>query len=109
MCSFMPADTLWTTAMAINVYLTFFKKYDRDQLRALEWIYFILCYGVPFVPALTYLFVRLGEPSQKIYGPAVVSEGQKPCLVVLRVRQVWCWISRRWAALRLATFYGQVW
>ena len=89
----MPADALWSTAMAINVYLTFFRRYDRAQLRAQEWKYFLLCYGVPFVMAFTYLFLKIGEPQTKVYGPAVV----------------WCWISRRWAILRLATFYGPVW
>ncbi|KAI9866280.1 MAG: hypothetical protein M1813_001402 [Trichoglossum hirsutum] len=50
---FMPADSLWTLAMACNVYLTFFKKYNSAQLKKLEWKYFLACYGIPFPPAVT--------------------------------------------------------
>jgi hypothetical protein len=68
---FMPADALWTLAMACNVYLTFFKKYNAQQLRALEWKYMIFCYGVPFIPAFTYFFIQ--TPGRgKVYGSASV-------------------------------------
>ena len=36
---FLPADALWNLAMAMNVYLTLFRKYNADQLKALEWRY----------------------------------------------------------------------
>jgi hypothetical protein len=49
----MPADSLWTLAMACNVYLTFFRKYNAAQLKKLEWKYFLACYGIPFPPAVT--------------------------------------------------------
>ncbi|KIV97814.1 hypothetical protein PV10_01520 [Exophiala mesophila] len=89
---FMPADALWTFAMACNVYLSFFRHYDSSQLRRLEWTYFGACYGVPLIPALTFLFVS--TPSRgKIYGDAVL----------------WCWISPKWSVLRIAAFYGPVW
>jgi hypothetical protein len=71
-CRFMPADALWTFAMACNVYLTFFRKYDAKQLRLLEWRYILLCYGIPFVPAFVYFFVR-SDSRGKVYGSAVVS------------------------------------
>ena len=68
---FMPADALWNLAMAINVYLTLFKKYNAQQLKALEWRYHIMCYGAPFVVALTYLFIS--TPARgSMYGPATV-------------------------------------
>ena len=68
---FMPADALWTMAMAINVYLTFFCKYNQHDLRSLELKYCILCYGTPFVPAVVYLFIN--PPGKgRIYGSAVV-------------------------------------
>ncbi|MCJ1367526.1 hypothetical protein MMC16_006659 [Acarospora aff. strigata] len=89
---FMPADALWTLAMACNVYLTFFHKFSAAQLRALEWKYFLACYGLPLIPALTYLGIN--SPSRgKIYGPATL----------------WCWISIKWDFLRVAMFYGPVW
>lgn len=68
----MPADALWTFAMACNVYLSFFRHYDSSQLRRLEWTYLGACYGIPLVPALVFLFVS--TPSRgKIYGDAAVS------------------------------------
>ncbi|OJJ08068.1 hypothetical protein ASPVEDRAFT_142955 [Aspergillus versicolor CBS 583.65] len=89
---FMPADALWTFAMAFNVYLTFFRKYNSDQLRRLEWKYIVLCYGLPFIPAFTYFFIR--SPSRgKIYGSAIL----------------WCWVAPSWDILRIALFYGPVW
>lgn len=36
---FLPADALWNMAMAINVYLTLFRKYNAQQLKGLEWRY----------------------------------------------------------------------
>ena len=36
---FLPADALWNLAMAINVYMTLFRKYNAQQLKALEWRY----------------------------------------------------------------------
>lgn len=68
----MPADALWTFAMACNVYLTFFHKYDSEQLRRLEWKYVLCCYGVPFVPAFAYFFIQT-QARGRIYGSAIVS------------------------------------
>ncbi|PNH26362.1 hypothetical protein BJF96_g10318 [Verticillium dahliae] len=55
---FMPADAFWTLAMAVNVYLTFYYKFDAERLRRMEIPYIVCCYGIPLVPALTYMFVR---------------------------------------------------
>lgn len=68
----MPADALWTFAMACNVWLSFFRNYDSATFRRLEYKYFIACYGIPFIPAFTYLFIRT-EGRDKIFGSAVVS------------------------------------
>ena len=68
---FLPADALWTFAMACNVYLSFFRQYDASQLRSLEWRYLAACYGIPFVPAFVFLFVNTGKKG-KVYGDAVV-------------------------------------
>lgn len=68
---FMPADALWTFAMAFNVYLTFFHKYDATKLRHLEWKYLVLCYGLPFIPSFAYFFI--GSSSKgPVYGSATV-------------------------------------
>ena len=68
---FLPADALWNLAMAINVYLTLFKKYNARQLKALEWRYHLMGYGLPFIVALAYLFINVPGKG-KIYGPATV-------------------------------------
>jgi hypothetical protein len=70
-CRFMPADALWAFAMACNVYLTFFRKYDAKQLRLLEWRYILFCYGIPFIPAFVYFFVK-SKSHGRVYGSAVV-------------------------------------
>ena len=58
--------------MAVNVYLTLFRKYNAQQLRSLEWKYHAVCYGGPFIVALVYIFIE--TPGRgKIYGPATVS------------------------------------
>lgn len=33
---FLPADAFWTLAMAFNVYLTFYYKFDAARLRMME-------------------------------------------------------------------------
>ncbi|PYH42773.1 Nnf1-domain-containing protein [Aspergillus saccharolyticus JOP 1030-1] len=89
---FMPADALWTFAMACNVYLTFFHKYDSKQLERLESRYVLACYGLPFTPAFVYFFIET-ETRGKIYGAATL----------------WCWVSNSWDFLRIGLFYGPVW
>ncbi|TWU74687.1 hypothetical protein ED733_004630 [Metarhizium rileyi] len=89
---FMPADAFWTLAMAINVYLTFYLKFDAERLRRMEIPYLIGCYGIPFVPAFVLLFIKTPEGA-RVYGNATL----------------WCWISYDWDVLRIATFYGPVW
>jgi len=68
----MPADTLWTLCMALNVYFTFFKHYNAADLRNLEKWYLLLCYGSTLVPALIYLILD-HTADTGIYGPALVS------------------------------------
>lgn len=88
----MPADAFWTLTMAINVYLTFYFKFDAERLRKMEIPYLISCYGIPFVPALTYVFVTNGQ-GQRVYGNATL----------------WCWVTPDWEIWRILTFYGPVW
>lgn len=88
----MPADAFWTLAMAINVYLTFYFKFDAQRLRRMEVAYWIGCYGIPLVPAFAFLFIKNSE-GQRVYGNATL----------------WCWISYDWDILRIAVFYGPVW
>ncbi|TDZ21458.1 G-protein coupled receptor 1 [Colletotrichum sidae] len=89
---FMPADAFWTLTMAINVYLTFYFKFDAERLRRMEIPYLIGCYGVPFIPALVYVFVTNGQ-GEKVYGNATL----------------WCWVTPEYEIWRILTFYGPVW
>lgn len=57
--------------MAINVYLALFRKYNSQQLKALEWRYHLMAYGAPFIVALIYIFVETKERGH-VYGPADV-------------------------------------
>lgn len=88
----MPADTFWTLAMAVNVYLTFYFKFDAQRLRKMEIPYLLACYGIPFVIALTYIFISTPERG-RMYDNATL----------------WCWISPQWDIFRIATFYGPIW
>ena len=105
----MPADAMWNLCMAINVYLTIFKKYNTDDLKSLEWMYILgkdtcnpfACisaefwsanYGGPFIPAFIYCFVSSPE-NGRIYANATL----------------WCWVSPKWDYLRVATLYGPAW
>ncbi|KAI9695156.1 MAG: hypothetical protein M1820_008862 [Bogoriella megaspora] len=89
---FMPADALWTSAMAINVYLTFFRGYTPSMLHGLEKWYLVICYGIPFTPALTYAIMQATGP-YPIYGDAAI----------------WCWVDLKYDWMRVAFFYGPVW
>lgn len=88
----MPADAFWALAMAFNVYLTFYRKYDAQRLKGMELLYLNLCYGVPFVVAITYVFIQSSSQG-RMYGNALV----------------WCWISSGWDSWRIFTFYAPVW
>ena len=66
---------MWNLSLAINVYLTVFRKYTSQQLKSLEWIYLLVNYGGTFVVAFVYCFVNVA-PKGRIYGSAVL----------------WCWV-----------------
>lgn len=58
--------------MAINVLLVFFYGYNHKQIRNLEKWYLLTAYGIPAVPALTYVILdHTGRPT---IGPATVSQ-----------------------------------
>lgn len=88
----MPADAFWTAAMAFNVYLTFYRKYDGQMLRRMEIPYLLVCYGIPLVVSITYIFIYNARQG-RMYGNALL----------------WCWVSSDWDVWRIATFYAPVW
>ncbi|TVY84268.1 Cyclic AMP receptor-like protein A [Lachnellula suecica] len=89
---FMQSDPLWSCAMALNVYLVFFRRYDAYRLKKLYWIYGIICYGLPFIPAMFCLFYKTKKKG-KMYGNATL----------------WCWIDNDWAAIRIYSYYAPIW
>lgn len=69
---FHVADAFWAFSMACNVYLTLFHRYSTAELRKIEWKYICICYVLPSIPALTFLFIKNNERG-KVYGGATVS------------------------------------
>lgn len=67
---FMQSDPWWSLAMAVNVFLVFYFHTNPDSFRKRWWIYCLICYGGPFVIALTLLLVR--SPRGLVYGGATV-------------------------------------
>jgi Slime mold cyclic AMP receptor. len=89
---FMQGDAYWAMCMAINVYLTFYHKYDGRMLRRMEPIYWAGCLGVPLIPGLAFIWVST-KSQGRVYGNALL----------------WCWIKTEWDVWRIASFYGPVW
>jgi hypothetical protein len=69
---FPVADVLWTLAMAVDVYLIVFRRYDTQSLKRLEWKYILFITTVTFVPALVFLFIRT-DSKGPMYGSVKVS------------------------------------
>ncbi|KAG5932090.1 hypothetical protein E4U53_001490 [Claviceps sorghi] len=90
--AFMQSDPWWSLAMAINVFLVFYFRTSPDSFRQWWWIYCVVCYGGPFVLALTLLLLR--SPGRGgMYGDATI----------------WCWIDAKYDSLRIYTYYLCVW
>ncbi|KAI0442472.1 hypothetical protein F4803DRAFT_562288 [Xylaria telfairii] len=89
---FMQSDPWWSFAMAVNVYMVFFFSANPNNFLRYWYAYFIVCYGIPFIPALWLLVVRDGS-GDTVYGDATI----------------WCWIDRDWSDLRIYTYYLPIW
>ncbi|KAI2618361.1 hypothetical protein GGR54DRAFT_150608 [Hypoxylon sp. NC1633] len=89
---FMQSDPWWSFAMAVNVYMVFFFSANPRSFLRYWWAYFLVCYGLPFIPALWLLIVRGGD-GQSVYGNATI----------------WCWIDKDWSNLRIYTYYLPIW
>ncbi|RDL31337.1 uncharacterized protein BP5553_09546 [Venustampulla echinocandica] len=89
---FMQSDPMWSCAMAVNVYLVFFRRFDAPRLKKLYWYYGVICYGLPFIPAIFCLFYKTGQKG-KMYGDATL----------------WCWIDNDWAPIRIYSYYAPIW
>ncbi|OAQ67239.1 G-protein coupled receptor [Pochonia chlamydosporia 170] len=85
------ADILWALAMAINVYLVLYHGFESSRLRKIERFYIGLCYGIPFVPSFTLLFIRSG--GQRIYGNTFL----------------WCGLVPKKSWITFAAVFGPAW
>lgn len=68
---FMQSDPWWSFAMAVNVYMVFFMSFNPTTFCQYLWIYCVICFGLPAVPAFVFLFIR--EERGPVYGDAAVS------------------------------------
>lgn len=57
--------------MAFNVFLIFYYRTSPESFRRWWWVYCLICYGGPFVIALSLLLVRHPQKGP-IYGDATV-------------------------------------
>lgn len=74
----MPTDSLWSFCMAVNIYLTFYRRYSAEDIRNLEKWYFLFCYGLPLILATTLSLIKTTGRG-KIYGPALVGSCCRLC------------------------------
>ncbi|KAK7732543.1 hypothetical protein SLS53_008429 [Cytospora paraplurivora] len=65
---FMQSDPWWSFAMAVNVYMVFFMSFNPTTFRQYLWIYCVICFGLPSIPAFVFLFVR--QDRGLVYGDA---------------------------------------
>ncbi|KAI8309432.1 Cyclic AMP receptor-like protein A [Colletotrichum sp. SAR11_240] len=90
---FMQSDPWWSFAMAINVFLVFFAGANPSSFRKHLWVYCLVCFGIPLIPALSLLLLRPDGPDDLIYGDSTL----------------WCWINNKWSVLRIYTYYIPIW
>ncbi|KAL2154569.1 hypothetical protein VTH82DRAFT_3245 [Thermothelomyces myriococcoides] len=88
---FMQSDPWWSFAMAVNVFMVFFMAYPPNNLRKNLWIYCLICFGIPALPAFVCLIYR--PNGERIYGDATM----------------WCWISDKHNSLRIYIYYLPIW
>jgi hypothetical protein len=69
----MQSDPWWSLAMAINVFLVFFCNADPRMFRKYAWLYCIICFGGPLIPAIVLISIR-NSPRGLMFGDATVSD-----------------------------------
>jgi hypothetical protein len=68
----MQSDPWWSFAMAVNVYLVFFQNADPTSFRKYVWIYCLVCFGGPLIPAIALISIR-DHKYGPVFGDGAVS------------------------------------
>ncbi|RCI10603.1 hypothetical protein L249_4388 [Ophiocordyceps polyrhachis-furcata BCC 54312] len=106
---FMQSDPWWSLAMAVNVFLVFYYRTSPDSFRRWWWVYCLICYGGPFIIALTLLLIKSKERGP-VYGQATVRRRScPPVKQPAEPKQIWCWVDSKWDAIRIFTYYMLIW
>ncbi|KAH6608449.1 cyclic amp receptor a [Trichoderma cornu-damae] len=90
--AFMQSDPWWSFAMAFNVFLVFFNNANPAAFRKRIWIYCIVCFGGPLVPAIVLVSIH-DDAKGPVFGNA----------------SLWCWIDSNWSLVRLYAYYIPIW
>ncbi|KAH7150397.1 hypothetical protein B0J13DRAFT_499432 [Dactylonectria estremocensis] len=89
---FMQSDPWWSFAMSVNVFLVFFFNASPSTFRKYAWVYCVICFGGPMIPAIVLILIRDPEKGL-VFGDAAL----------------WCWISTDWNLVRLYSYYIPIW
>ncbi|KJK78428.1 hypothetical protein H634G_06126 [Metarhizium anisopliae BRIP 53293] len=89
---FMQADPWWSFAMAFNVFLVFFNNANPSKFQEYKWIYCVVCFGGPLLPAIVLVSIH-DEERGPAFGDAAL----------------WCWIRPKWSIVRLYAYYIPIW
>ncbi|KAJ3472793.1 hypothetical protein NLG97_g10713 [Lecanicillium saksenae] len=89
---FMQADPWWSCAMACNVFLVFFCNVDPTTFPRYIWVYCIVCFGGPLIPAIALISIK-DRSRGPVFGDATL----------------WCWIGPNWSLVRLYAYYIPIW
>lgn len=76
----MQADPWWSFAMAFNVFLVFFNNANPSKFQEYKWIYCVVCFGGPLLPAIVLVSIR-DEERGPVFGDAAVSIPDITCML----------------------------
>ncbi|KAI5463699.1 hypothetical protein BGZ63DRAFT_352936 [Mariannaea sp. PMI_226] len=89
---FMQSDPWWSLAMAVNVFFVFFCNASPCSFRKYAWVYCVICFGGPLIPAIALISIHDPEKGL-VFGDAAL----------------WCWIRTDWSLVRLYSYYIPIW
>ena len=68
----MQSDAWWSFAMAVNVFMVFFFSTNPLAFRRYLWVYCLICFGLPMIPAVVCLAIK--HERGPVYGNATVRD-----------------------------------